>query len=187
MNKQVTVTFEFDVETQTVSKLACFVDGVESKKKTTTKATKVKEIVLEDNPIVTLEPTKLVFNNRLMSDMELKPEDRIIIKYEKFVGSKKLVPVIGTDVSFDQEGAGNKVTKTNSVVYRGKANTVLAEHGSEFTIEPYKEGIWKLISLTKSEEVTYEEVVEQAENIDATIIVDDENEDTEVTELKFEL
>ena len=187
MNKQVTVTFEFDVETQTVSKLACFVDGIESKKKTTTKASKVKEIVLEDSPVITLEATKLLLNNRAMSDMALKPEDRVIIKYEKFIGSKRLVPIIGSDLSFDQEGAGNKITKSNSVVYRGKANTVLAEYGSEFTIEPYKEGIWKLISLTKSEE-TYEEVVEKADNIDATIIVDDENEqDIEVTEIKFEL
>lgn len=188
MNKQITVTFEFDVDTQTVSKLNCFVDGVESKKKTTTKAsTKSKETTLEEKPMITLETNKYQFNNRAVSDMELAWEDRIVIKYEKLDGAKIPTPIIGKDEAFDEQGTGNKLTKTNSVAYRGKANTILAEYGTEFELVPFKAGRWKLVSVSGGKPITYEEVVEQAEKIDVTILTDDTEEDNEIEEMTFSL
>ena len=46
-----------------------------------------------------------------------------------------MVPIIGSDIAFDEEGSGNKVTKSNTVTYKGNANTILAEYGTEFSLK----------------------------------------------------
>ena len=189
--KQVIVTFNFDPETEVVSDVKCTVDGIEKKKRTTKKA---KDVVkeLEVNSIITLESNKLVFNNRVASEMDLQYEDRIVIKWEKDEKSKTMVPVIGKDISFGEEGTGNKVTKSNTVTYKGKANTILAEKGSEFTIEPFREGIWKLVPVNKiggtvTEPVApLEEILEISESTEPELLVESD-ETTEIDELKFNL
>lgn len=191
MIKQVSVTFEFDPETELVSNLKCFIDGVEKKKTTTSKAKKEKDVVIEDQSVITLEANKISFNNKAVLDMELKYQDRIIIKYEKIKGQKKPLPIIGKDTSFDEEGSGNKLTKTNTIAYRGNANTILAEYGSKFTIEEYSEGIWKLVSLDDtsiniSKDDTYEDVIAKAEDIELTVFTESD-EDTEINEMTFKL
>lgn len=186
MMKQVNVTFNYDAETDTVSDVKCMIDGIEKKKKTTRKA---KDIAIEElapEAIITLESNKLVFNNRAVSDMELNYEDRIVIKWKQ--EGKVMVPIIGKDTSFGEEGTGNKVTKTNTVTYKGKANTVLAERGSTFTLEKYSENIWKLVSTSQTVTDTVdklEDIQVKAENTEADLIVDTD-EETEV-EFKFTL
>lgn len=173
--KQVIVSFNFDPETELVTDVKCTVDGIEKKKKTTKK---VKDLVIDENsnPILTLDTNKLIFNNNAVALMDLHYEDRIIIKYEKKNGF--IFPVIGKDISFDEEGSGNKVTKTNTVAYRGNANTILAEYGTEFLFESYTtEGIWKLIS-SSGEKITesIETVIKKSEDIEADLIIEsDEN------------
>lgn len=186
MMKQVNVIFNYDAETDTVSDVKCMIDGIEKKKKTTRKA---KDIAIEElapEAIITLESNKLVFNNRAVSDMELNYEDRIVIKWKQ--EGKVMVPIIGKDTSFGEEGTGNKVTKTNTVTYKGKANTVLAERGSTFTLEKYSENIWKLVSTSQTVTDTVdklEDIQVKAENTEADLIVDTD-EETEV-EFKFTL
>lgn len=187
---QVTVTFNFDPTEETpVSDLTCFIDGIEKKKKTT-RSTKTKEIVLEDEALVTLEPTKIQLNNKAVAEIGIVYGERIIIKYEfeKLPGGKKkYFPVIGSDTGMGEEGSGNKITKTNSVAYKGKANTILAEYGTEFGLEPFKEGVWKLVSKNAPvKPMTYEEVETQAEDLDVTIFVDDDDQ-TEINLMPFKL
>jgi len=193
MIKQVTVTFEFDGEKETISNLKCFIDGVEKKKTTTrTKAKKEeKEKVLEDEAVITLEANKICFNNKAVANMELEYQDRVLIKYEKIKGSKKPVPIIGKDLAFDEEGSGNKVTKSNTISYRGDANNVLSQYGKKFTLEDYDEGKWKLIAIGEesneiNESSSYKDVVKNAEDIDLTVITD-EDEDLEIDEMTFKL
>lgn len=176
--KQVSVTFEFDTDTELVSNVHAFVDGIEKKKKTTKKAP--KEEILEDEAIITREDNKLVLNNKAAKDLDVQPEDRLIIKYEK------RLPVIGTDISWDEEGAGNKLTKSNTVTYRGKANTVLAEYGTVFKLEPHKDGLFKLVSTEPVVIKNYPQAVEQAENLDVELMTEDDNT-TEIDELTFKL
>lgn len=185
MNKLITVTFEFDVATETVSKLNCLVDGVVSKK-TSTKS-KSKEIVLEDKALITLEANKIQLNNRAASIMGVEWKDRIIIKYEKD-SKNKFFPLI----TLGEEDTGNQVTKTNSITYRGKVNTVLREYGVEFELEPFKEGVWKLVSTTQVEAPVKKEVkkeIEVKEDIlDVTILTDEkEEEDIDIQEMTFKL
>lgn len=186
MIKQVTVTFEFDGEKETVSNIKCFIDGVE-KKKTTTRAKAKKEEVLEDEAVITLEANKLSFNNKAVAVMQIAYQDRVLIKYEKIKGSKKPVPVIGTDLAFDEEGAGNKVTKSNTISYRGDANNVLSQYGNKFTLEDYEDGKWKLIPMGEiNSGSSYEDVVANAEEIDLTVITE-EDENLEIDEMTFKL
>lgn len=191
MIKTLTVTFDFDTETENVSNIK--VVGNSEKKKTTTK--KVKDVVTEmaTEAIVTLETNKLMFNSKAVADMGLNYENRVVIKWISEGQGKKMIPIVGTDISFEEEGTGNKLTKSNTIAYRGKANTVLAELGNEFTIESYAEGIWKLVAITdgnvKIENPSNEildELIAQAENVDADLLVDDENE-TEISKLTFKL
>lgn len=189
MLQQFTVNFTFNPEDNSISDLTTFVDGIEQKKKTTRSSKKEKEeVVLEDTAKVTLEPTKLCFNNKAVADMELVYQDRLVIKYQKIAGAKKPIPLIAKDVDWNEEGTGNKLTKTNTLSYRGKANTILADFGSEFELELYKDKVWKLVSTNApvKEEVTREVIEEEADGIDPTIFTDDDNTD-EIGEISFTL
>jgi hypothetical protein len=183
--KQVIVSFNFDPETEVVSEVKCVVDGVEKKKKTTKKVKELEE-EMANEAIISLEPNKLIFNSKAVADMGLEYEDRVVIKWEK--SGKTMIPIIGKDIAFEEEGTGNKITKSNTITYKGKANAVLAEAGSEFTIEPVKEGIWKLVSTTApaANEFSLEEVIEKAEETEPDLLVETD-EETEIDELTFQL
>ena len=184
MIKQVSITFDFNTETEEISNVKT-VGSVEKKTRTTKKVADVIEEMASE-PIITLDPNKLIFNNKAVADLELEYEDRVVLEWKKEGKSKVMVPTIRKD-----DEAGNKVTKTNTVVCKGKANTVLAERGTEFTIVPFgdTEGIWKLVSTsggTIEETSTLEEAIEQAEETEPELLVDTD-EITEIDELKFKL
>ena len=186
MIKQITVTFDFDTETENVSNIK--VVNNSEKKKTTTRRLKDVETEMAAEAIITLEPNKLIFNSKAVADLELEYEDRVIVKWVK--EGKKMIPVIGKDIAFDEEGAGNKVTKTNTVTYRGKANSVLAELGTEFTLVAHDTDIWKLAptaeGIVETEDSPIEDLIEKAVQVEAELIVDDEDE-MEIEELQFKL
>ena len=186
MIKGIIVTFEYDTETELVSNVQCNVDGVEKKKRVTKAKAKVEEEMAAE-PLITREETKLVFNNKIVADMGIEYEDRIVIKWEKVKNSKTVFPIIGKDEAFDEEGAGNKVTKANTIGYKGKQNTVLAEFGEVFTIEPYKDGIWKLISTTSpTTSKTLEDTIKAVERVEADLITETD-EEIEIDEMQFTL
>lgn len=184
MLRAVTITFDIETETGTVTNVKTQVEG-EVKRRTTT--TRKKEVVkeLEDTVSIVREDGKLVFNNRAMADLKIEAGDRIVIKYEK--GDKSLFPVIGTDFAFNEEGSGNKMTKSQTISYKGNQNTVLAEFGDEFTVEKYQDNIWKLVSLGEPKVAeTIEEAIEISEKVDPQLLTDDE-EVYEIDELTFKL
>lgn len=185
MIKRVAITFDFDTETEEVSNIKTLNSVEAPKKRTTTKKLKDEVQDMEDEVVITLEPNKLIFNNKAVAELELEYEDRIVIKW--ISENKIMIPIIGKDLAFDEEGTGNKVTKSNTVTYKGKANTVLAAVGNKFTLSPYKDGIWKLISTTPlimKPVITLEDAIEQAENTDLDLLVNSD-EDIIIDELQF--
>lgn len=184
MIKQINVTFEFDPETETVSNLECSIDGVE-KKKTRKKSEVITEMAAE--AILTLEEKKLIFNNKAIADMNISAGDRIDIVWEaKDKKSKLMVPKI---IVSDEDGTGNKLTKSGTIAYKGKQNVVLSEFGSEFTVALRKDGAWDLIPTKNStikESSSLEEAIETAEEINADLITDDDDE-LELDNLAFSL
>lgn len=104
-----------------------------------------KPVKVEANiePLITLDSNKLVLTTGAVDMMKICPDCRVDIKYKK--KDKVSVPVIGTDATFGTKG-GNKLTKTNTVSFRGSANEKLSEYGSVFKLEPSEdEGIFYLI------------------------------------------
>ena len=104
-----------------------------------------KPVKVEANiePLITLDSNMLVLTTGAVDMMKICPDCRVDIKYKK--KDKVSVPVIGTDAAFGTKG-GNKLTKTNTVSFRGSANEKLAEYGSVFKLEPSEdEGIFYLI------------------------------------------
>lgn len=111
-----------------------------STRKTTSKVTKIEE---NKEPLITLDQNKLVLTTGAVEALNVCTDCRIDIKYKK-KGSMS-VPVIGTDASFGTKG-GNKITKSNTVSFRGAANEKLSEFGTEFKLEPSEDsGIFYMI------------------------------------------
>lgn len=188
--KNVIITFDFDPETEKVTNVNCSVDGVAKKKRATTKKADVEEVMAAD-AIIVLEENKLVFNNKAVAEMGIEYQDRIMIRWEK-KGSIAF-PLIGKSIEFDQEESGNKVTKTNTVAYKGKQNIVLAELGTEFFIESYKEkpyedsNVWKLMCTDKSDSFkTLEDTIEKVQKTEPLLIIT-EGDSKEIDEMTFSL
>lgn len=112
---------------------------------TSTKRQSSKASKVEDNkdPLITLDSNKLVLTTGAVDMLNICPDCRVDIKYKK--KDRASIPVIGTDAAFGTKG-GNKLTKTNTVSFRGTANDKLSEFGTTFRMEPSEdEGIFYLI------------------------------------------
>ena len=94
-------------------------------------------------PTLTLEENKYYLNSAAIELMGVSADDKIDIKYEK--SGKEMRPIIGTDEIFGTK-SGNRLTKSNSVAYRGSKQSELAKFGTNFEIVPHdsKEGLFIL-------------------------------------------
>ena len=185
--KKVTVTFDYDPEKDSVVNVKCSVDGVEQKKKTTKKAKDVKD----ENPNATVkrEDNKLVLSPKAVELLDATPEDRISVRYEKI--DNVHTALIAKEEYFGQEGNGNKLSKSNTVPMRGKANTVLSEFGTDFILYPHKEGVYKMIdssvTVPSSGKVQVPELKEvELSEIDLDIVVDSTDE-YEIDQFDFKI
>lgn len=141
---KVLFTYEQDDETGEVKVINREVvndDPPKPKKKTSTpKKSKADE---NPEPELTLEDNKYCLNTAAVELLGVEAEDRIDIKFEK--RDKVRVPVIGCNTAFGTQG-GNRLTKSNTVSYRGKNHDLLEEYGTVFSFkETDKEGIYELI------------------------------------------
>ena len=121
-------------------------------------------------PQLILDENKYYLNAAAIELMQVSPDSKIDIKYEKGV------PVIGTDEAFGTKG-GNKLTKNNTVAYRGAKNEELSKYGTEFTITPHtsKEGLFILTGDTTpnpSEELNGDENVALGEGDESPLALD---------------
>ena len=135
-----TLTYEMSVNTDTGEVLEIkLLDRSVNKPKVVRK--KLVEEDTDEEPKLYLEENKYRLSEAAVSLMKLESDDKLDIKYENGI------PVIGTDNVFGTKG-GNKLTKSNTVAYRGNKNEELAKHGSEFTLVPHpsKPGLFILSS-----------------------------------------
>lgn len=163
------VLFHYEVDEQTgvityIGKEEITVDT----KKSTKSSTKVTKTDSNPDPIITLEPNKLVLTQGAVDLLEATTDCRIDIKYKK--KDKKLVPVIGTSISFNTQG-GNKLSKSNTVSYRGSANEKLSAYGDVFKLEPTEDkGIFYLIGNKNQEETS---IPDEIVDIESELNIDD--------------
>lgn len=177
------IIFHYNVDEQTgeityIGKEEITVDTAASK--TTSKAS-TKKAGSNPDPIVTLDSNKLILTQGAVDLLQVCEDCRVDIKYEK--KDKKAVPIIGTDAAFGTK-SGNKLTKSNTVSYRGAANEKLAAYGTVFRLEPTKnEGIYYLVGDKELVETKVPEEIVNIENELDIDMLDDINIDLDDTEL----
>lgn len=160
------ILFHYEVNEQTgeiayIGKEEISVDtkATKSATKTSTKASTAK---VDTNPIITLEPNKLVLTQGAVDLLQVCADCRVDIKYKK--KDKQAVPIIGTDTAFGTK-SGNKLTKSNTVSYRGSANEKLSAYGTTFKLEPTEdEGIYYLVGDKVQEEISIPDEIIDIEN-----------------------
>ena len=145
---------------------------------------------------VTLLDSKYMLTQAAVDLLDVAPGDRINICYNNLPDNPNVkVPIIGSSKSWGND-LGNKLTKSLTVSYRGVANSVLAEYGEVFTLEPYKDGLFimrgdKPVVVDDNIEVTETpEIEEDLQEIEEDFLVqnleDDENYEISDIDFKFD-
>lgn len=127
------ISFDFDEKTKKVSNLK--VDEIKTKE------------LLEKGSFVSVADNKLQFSADAVKLIDAKVGDRITVNYWT-ENNQTTFPVIGKSEAFTDSANGNKLTKANTVSFRGDQRTMLLEYGKDFKIIPFKEKIFKLEVLT---------------------------------------
>ncbi len=150
------IVFDYDPETNEYTPISQKIIGESSEKEKKTKSNKTVKSIAQNNLGIIREDGKLILSEDTVTLLGVKPDDRVFIGYDKFGSGFK--PFIGTD-----ETKGNKLTKANTVSYRGKSNDELAYYGTNFKLTPgkhpgtfYLEGD-KEIDYTIPEEIKVDE------------------------------
>ena len=188
------ILFHYDVNEQTgeityIGKEEISVDTkvTKSATKTSTKASTVK-VDANPDPIITLDSNKLILTQGAVDLLQVCADCRVDIKYKK--KGKKAVPIIGTDAAFGTK-SGNKLTKSNTVSYRGSANEKLSAYGTTFKLEPTEdEGIYYLVGDKIQEENSVPDEIIDIEselNIESLDNLNIDEDDTNLEKFDFKL
>lgn len=166
---KVLFTYEQDDETDEVKVVNREVvnDDLPKAKKTSSPKKSTKKADENPNPELTLEDNKYCLNTAAVELLGVEVDDRLDIKFEK--RDKVRVPVIGCNTAFGTQG-GNRLTKSNTVSYRGKNHDLLEEFGTVFSFkETDKDGIFELVGdkpiPTEKEDENVKIVDEEVEEI----------------------
>lgn len=122
------IQFDFDPETSEITNL---------------RVVKVGEQV--DDAIVTLDDNKLTLSKSAQLLLGVIPNDRITVSYYT-VSPEETFPVIGKSELFTDSYGGNRLTKSNTVSFRGTQREILLEYGKSFKLEPFK-SYFKMVKL----------------------------------------
>lgn len=86
---------------------------------------------------IKVENNRLVLSSEAVKALNTIVGDRITINYWN-VNKETTFPLIGKSELFSDPTNGNKLTKSNTVSYRGTQNKILKEYGSLFKLVPFK-------------------------------------------------
>ena len=86
---------------------------------------------------IKVENNRLVLSSEAVKALNAIVGDRITISYWN-IDKETTFPLIGKSELFSDPTNGNKLTKSNTVSYRGTQNKILKEYGSLFKLVPFK-------------------------------------------------
>ena len=86
---------------------------------------------------IKVENNRLVLSSEAVKALNAIVGDRITINYWN-IDKETTFPLIGKSELFSDSTNGNKLTKSNTVSYRGTQNKILKEYGSLFKLVPFK-------------------------------------------------
>ena len=158
------ISFNFDEISQQVSNVK--VEHTSGSKTRGVVATKNPNEVESIGPDVEVLDNKLQLSKAALLKLDAKADDRISIQYIS-EGIGKSSPIIGKAEAFTDRRDGNRLTAKGTVAFRGEKHDTLVDFGTIFTMEPYKEGVFKLVSYapdtTSNDDLEQEET--DAENL----------------------
>lgn len=138
---------------------------------TTKKISNIK-VVSETKNLDGSIPTLSVLDNKIkLSDNAIimlkgKPDDRFIINYW-MVNNSETIPVIGKSEIFTDKDGGNRLTNSNTISFRGKQRETLLIYGDYFTLEEFKDGMFKLIPIkSENDNIDVENINKAQEELD---------------------
>ena len=86
---------------------------------------------------IKVENNRFVLSSEAVKALNATVGDRITINYWN-INKETTFPLIGKSELFSDPTNGNKLTKSNTVSYRGTQNKILKEYGSLFKLVPFK-------------------------------------------------
>lgn len=117
------------------------------------KTKKITNLLIQDQPeinialpTIRIEDNKLIFSKSAIELIGVKVGERIAINYWT-VNNQETFPVIGKSSVFGDSDNGLKLTKSNTIAFRGQNRTSLLMYGSIFLIESFKDNMFKLVKL----------------------------------------
>jgi hypothetical protein len=116
-----------------------------TKKISNLKVVSVSKEILE-SPTLEVLDNKLKLSKAAIELLKVQANDKIAINYWT-VDNEETFPVIGKAEVFTDEEGGNRITRSNTISYRGQQRTILLEYGSLFTLETFKDGMFKLVKV----------------------------------------
>lgn len=164
----INIELDFNPETESVKIKSCKINK-------DTVAPKSADVV-DAEPRLVLDSNKYTLNDAAIALMGIKVDERIDIKYQVVNGVE--TPIIGSESAFGS-GGGNKLTKSNTISYRGKANAKLATFGTDFIITklPDYDNLFALTGNIPAQEPTVSDEIEIIEDTNThTDIVTEESE-----------
>lgn len=130
------ISFDFDETTNSVTNV-----------KVVKTASKFENL---DLPIVELGDSKLIMSPKAIELLSAQIGDRISVNYIQ-KNNELTFPVIGKSEVFTDKEAGNKLSKTNTVSFRGSQKTCLSQYGNLFKLEALRSGVFKMVKIEESE------------------------------------
>lgn len=131
-----------------------------------------------EKPEIRLEDNKYHINNAAMALLGVVAGDRVDIRYQ--VIDNVETPVIGNQSVWGDKN-GNKITKSQTVSFRGSNNEQLARYGNVFGLQEIGSGLFKLTTDTVPEDAVIVEdmniVVPISDEVEIDLIKETDNYD----------
>ena len=134
----------------------------------TSKTPNLETTVVEynvDEATVTVADNKLVLSKEAVKALGGVAGDRITINYWT-VDSETTFPVIGKSECFGDSTGGNRLTKSNTVSFRGMQRDILLEYGSFFKLIRFN----NYFKMEKVEVISENDLLEEEERDLANLI-----------------
>ena len=134
-----------------------------------TQASGLKDITITDYNVdeatVTVADNKLVLSKEAVKALGGVAGDRIAVNYWT-VDNETTFPVIGKSECFGDSTGGNRLTKSNTVSFRGVQRDILLEYGSFFKLIRFN----NYFKMEKVEVVSENDLLEEEERDLANLI-----------------
>lgn len=148
------ISFNFDEVTHKVSNL---------------KITSLSKVNLDESePLVQLMDNKIKLTPKTIELIGAKVGDRIQVNYWT-ENNHNTFPLIGRSEVFTDKEEGCKLSGSNTVSFRGNKNSTLKIYGNLFKLEPFKEGMFKLVKV-EEENDSMEDEQKELEDLNSSEI-----------------